>query len=824
MSLGERLDFSARSSSILEVPRQRRVVARRFSRCRMEQATPDSTKRFGVFELDLRSGELRKAGTRIRLQDQPLKILIALLEQPGAVVTREDLKRRIWPEDSFGDFDHAVNVAVAKLRAALADSADTPRYVETLPRRGYRFIFPVTLPASFPAMFPAAPAPTIEAPHANGRVITAPPAPPLPVEPKAKFKWLPMAAAGMLVLALGASAWWWFHSRKLGRMLTSKDTVVLADFQNTTGDAVFDGTIRQGLAVQLEQSPFLSLVSDVTVRQTLRLMNQPPDARLTPDLAQQVCLRTGSTAVLNGSIAKLGNQYVLGMKAINCGTGDSLVEEQVTAAGKEEVLKALAQAASRLRSKLGESLGTVQRYNTPLEQVTTSSLQALHAYSLGRTTLIDREDRGGAIQLFQRAIQLDPNFAMAYASLGLAYANDSEEESVRNFTKAYELRERVSDRERFYIESHYHSAVTGDWDKAWQVYKLWSQLYPRDDIPHLNIGEIDSGFGEYENARMESAESLRLLPGDCISYGHLLGSLIHLDRWDEARALMNSAEKQQAGCQRLQDYRYILGFLKNDKAEMAQAVTSSPDQSDIQFSFLQVQTAAYYGRLRESRELMRRVASSAWESDQEELGGFFAESNAESEALFGDAEFARKEAKEALSRSKGRDVEGLGAVALALAGDETDAQSLAGDLARRFPESTIVQTNYLPSVHAQLALNHHDAAKALDALQAAAPYELGDCDGSNVYVPIFLRGQAYLSAGRGKEAAAEFQKILDHRGVVLNSPVGALAPLQIARAFVLQGDNGKAVAAYGDFLTRWKDADAEIPILKQAKAEYAKLR
>jgi DNA-binding winged helix-turn-helix (wHTH) protein/tetratricopeptide (TPR) repeat protein len=773
----------------------------------MEQPAPNSSTRFGVFELDMRSGELRKTGTRVRLQDQPLKILIALLEQPGEVVTREELRRRIWPNDSFGDFDHAVNVAVAKLRAALSDSADTPRYVETLPRRGYRFIFPVTTAA--------------ETPHAN-----SPASPALSQAPGKKpagFLWLPAITIGAIVVALVALGWWTLSARKSRKKLTDKDKVVLADFENTTGDQVFDGTMRQGLAVQLEQSPFLSLVSDATVKQTLRLMNLPQDARLTLEIAQQLCIRTGSTAVLNGSIAKLGNQYVLGLKATNCATGDSLVQEQVTAERKEDVLNALAQAASRLRTRLGESVGTVQKYNMPLEQVTTPSLEALHAYSLGRTTLIDREDSAGAIQLFQRAIFLDPNFAMAYASLGLAYTKYSEEDSVWNFRKAYELRERVSDRERFYVESHYHDSVTGDWEKARQVYELWIQLYPRDDIPHLNLSGIYSSLGEYEDARKEAAESLRLLPGDCLSYGKLLSSLLPLDRFDEARELMKSTGEGKADCFHVQVARYALAFLTNDRSEMAQIVNASRDKGDMRFPNVQAQTAEYYGQLRKSHELIRQVVLSARQSEQEELGGLFEEFNAESEALYGDADLARKEASEALARSKGRDVEGVGALALALAHDDAGAQSLVEDLARRFPESTLVQTNYLPSVRAQLALNHLDTPKALEDLQMSAPYELGDADGSNALFPVFLRGQAYLRARRGREAAAEFQKILDHRGIVLISPIGALAYLEIARAFAMQGQTARARVTYQDFFTLWKDADPDISILKQAKAEYAKL-
>ena len=776
----------------------------------MEQLAPNTSTRFGVFELDRSSGELRKAGSRIRLQDQPLKILLALLDQPGSVVTREELKRRIWPNDSFGDFDHAVNVAVAKLRAALGDCAETPRYVETLPRRGYRFIYPV--------------ARAFEQAQENGGTASTPAEAPAPVKETAHAARWPIVAAGVIAVILAASAWWWVHSRRHGRMLTDKDTVVLADFENTTGDPVFDGTIRQGLAVQLEQSPFLSLVSEGTVKQTLRLMGQTPDARLTPDIAQQLCLRTGSTAVLNGSIAKLGNQYVLGLRAINCRTGDSLAEEQVTAATKEEVLKALAQAASRLRARLGESVGTVQKYNAPLEQVTTSSLEALHAYSLGRTTLIDKEDPAAGIQLFQRAIALDPNFAMAYASLGLAYGKYSEQESVRNYTRAFELRDRVSDREKLYIESHYHASVTGDWEKARYAYELWIQLYPRDDIPHLNLAELLSSVGDYEDAKNEAAESLRLLPGDCLSYGAVLGSLIRMDRLVEARAQLKSAAPPISDCYHLQEYRYALAFLQNDKPGMAQIANAARDSWDFEFSSILAWTAAYYGQRRESREQMSRAVSSSRRSERVELGGQFQESDAESEALFGDPEFAKKEAKEALARSKGRDVEGVGAVALALAHDEAGARSLADDLARRFPESTLVQTNYLPSVRAQLALNRGEAAKALEFLQMAAPYELGSADGSNPLFPVYLRGNAYLMAHRGKEAAAEYQKILDHSGVVLYSPISALAHLQIARAFMLQGETAKARAAYQDFLSLWKDADPDIPILKQARDERAKLQ
>jgi eukaryotic-like serine/threonine-protein kinase len=781
----------------------------------MEQPLLNSSTRFGVFELDTRAGELRKAGSRVRLQDQPLKILMALLEQPGEVVTREDLKRRIWPDDSFGDFDHAVNVAVAKLRAALADSADTPRYVETLPRRGYRFIYPVT--------------PSAEESSANDHALTVAAATPQPPATTVAAKtvgsrWRPLAGAALILALFAASAFWWRYSHKPQPMLTDKDTVVLADFDNSTGDPVFDGTLRQALAVELEQSPFLSLVSDATVRQTLRLMSQPADARLTPDIARQLCLRTSSAAVLEGSVAKLGDQYVLGLAAVNCTSGESLVREQVTAANKEEVLKSLAQAASRMRSKLGESLPTVQEYNTPLEQVSTPSLEALHAYSLGRTTLIDKEDHAGAIQLFQRAIQLDPNFAMAYASLGLASSIYSEQESVSYYRKAYALRDRVSDREKFYIEAHYHEAVTGDWEKAREVYELWTRLYPRDDIAHFNLAELYANIGQYENARREAAESLRLLPGDCASYAYLTGSLFLLNRMQEAHEVLRNAEQQNARCFKLQAFRFQLAFLEKDKAEMDRLAKNSGSEWNMDFLYFQAESAAYYGRMREFRELMRRVDMAARPSKQEELKGAFEGFAAESEALYGNPENAKRYASEALARSMGRDVEGIGAEALALAGDRGRAQALANDLDKRFPEGTLVQSNYLPSIRATLALQRNDPARAVDVLQVAVPYELGYSDTCNALYPVFLRGQAFLAARQGPEAAAEFQKILDHPGTVLNEPIGALAHLEIARAYALEGDTPKAQASYQDFFALWKDADSDVPVLKQAKAEFAKLQ
>jgi eukaryotic-like serine/threonine-protein kinase len=771
----------------------------------MVQLGRNGLTRFGVFELDRRSGELLKAGTRIRLQIQPLKVLTALLDEPGAVVTREELKRRIWPDESFGDFDHAVNVAVAKLRSALSDSADTPRFIETLPRRGYRFIFPVSLATETPDSSAAA---ARAQPQQSATKTT-------------RLPWAAVAASTAVLVAAGVFAWWSFFREP--HMLTDKDTVVLADLTNTTGDPVFDGTLRQGLAVQLEQSPFLSLVSDQRIQQTLRLMDQPPDARLTPEIARQLCQRTDSAAVLDGSIAKLGNQYVLGLKAVSCGSGDVLAEEQATADSKELVLKTLAGTSSKLRWRLGESLGTVKKYNTPVEQVTTPSLEALQAYSLGRTTMIDKEDHPAAVILFQRAIELDPNFAMAYASLGLAYFPLSEKRSREYLRMAYDLRDRVSERERFYIEAHYNESVTGDWEKAREVYELWGQTYPRDDIAHLNLSIIYLNLGEFDKARVQAGESLRLLPGDCISYGAVVASLIGPGRPEEANRIARDAQEKKVDCLHLNYALYELAFLRGDTEGMNQLAHSSVAKNGVGLLDAQAHTAAYYGQLKHAHELFLRAINLAEQSKQYELVALLEVRAAESEALLGNANAARQLAAAGLARSNGSDVEGAAALTLAMTADAGRAQSLVDDLAARFPKNTLVQFGYLPEARAQLALNRKDPSKAVQALRAAAPYELGTMDHGNAMYPIYLRGQAFLAAHQGTEAVAEFQKILDHPGIVLNDPIAALARLGLARSYAAEGNTSKAKAAYGDYFTLWKNADPDIPLYQRARAEYAAL-
>ncbi|MFY9530274.1 MAG: protein kinase, partial [Candidatus Acidiferrales bacterium] len=638
-----------------------------------------------------------------------------------------------------------------------------------------------------------------------------------------------LVPVAVVVLAALVAGGLYFRSRQAAP-LTEKDTIVLSDFTNTTGDPVFDGTLRQGLTVQLEQSPFLSLVSDQRIQQTLRLMGQPPDVRLTPEIARDLCQRTEGAAVLDGSIVSLSSQYVLGLKAVNCRTGDSLAEEQARATGKEEVLAAMDKAAANLRSKLGESLSTVQKFDTPIEQATTPSLEALQAYSLGRKTLGAKGDNAAAVPLFQRAIRLDPNFAMAYASLGTSYGNLGETSLATEYTrKAYDLRERVSEREKFYIESHYYSIVTGDLEKARRAYELWAQTYPRDWVPPDNLGGIYRILGQYDKRLAENRVTLRLDPTSGWSYAYLVYPYLNLNRLEEARATAEEAQAKQLDSPILRVGLYQLAFLQNDAAGMAQQLTWAAGKSGVEdvLLALEADTAAYSGRLGEARDFSRRAAASAERAEEKETAASYEADAALREAFFGNAAEARQRAAAALGLSTGRDVKHGAALALALAGDAARAQALGDDLAKRFPEDTVVQFNYLPTLHAQLALRRNDASNAIEALQASAPYELGDPTEAFNFVslyPVYVRGEAYLAAHRGSEAAAEFQKILDHRGVVFNEPIGALAHLELGRSYTLQGDTGKARAAYQDFLTLWKDADPNIPILVVAKSEYAKLK
>jgi serine/threonine protein kinase/Flp pilus assembly protein TadD len=644
--------------------------------------------------------------------------------------------------------------------------------------------------------------------------------------------WVPKGAwkvaAAILVVAVAIAGGFYYRSRRTPK-LTDKDTVVLADFTNTTGDPVFDGTLRQALSAQLEQSPFLNLLSDERIAQTLSLMAQPKDQRLTHELAREVCQRTASAAALNASIAQVGTQYLLTLKAVNCANGESPASTTAQARDKNHVLEAVGEMASQLRAKLGESLASVQKYDAPAENVTTPSLEALQAYSLGYQAQVLKNDFAAAIPLFQRATSLDPNFAMAYARLGANYFNLNETlRASENVRKAFELRERVSEREKFYIASHYGHFVTGNLEAARKSYELWAQTYPRDHVPSNNLAVIYNNLGDYPSALARAQQTLKMNPGSGISYSNLVSAYVSLNRLDEARATAEDAKARNLDSPLNHASLYMLDFLQHDPSGMEQEAArlmGKAGYEDIML-YYQADTASCAGQFAKAKEFTQRAAESAQRADEKETAAAYQAEGSLRAALVGDMAFAKQQAQAALALSDGGDVKAMAAIALGLAGDSAPAMRVADDLDKRLPEDTIVQFDYVPMIRAAVALHNGAADKALAALAPSAPYELGAASQNLNFLlyPVYLRGEANLAAKQGTAAAAEFQKILDHLGVVLNEPITALARLGLGRAYILAGDRDRAKTAYQDFLVLWKDADTGTPILQQAKAEYANLQ
>jgi serine/threonine protein kinase/tetratricopeptide (TPR) repeat protein len=613
--------------------------------------------------------------------------------------------------------------------------------------------------------------------------------------------------------------------------LTPKSRIVLGEFENRTGDPVFDEMLREGLSVQLEQSPFLTLVSDQQVRQVLRLMDRPPETRLTPEVAQEICERTGGTAVLEGSIASLGSQYVLWLRARNCHTGDILGQEQAQAEKKEEVLTALTRIAALVRARLGESLATIREHSTPLAEATTPSLEALKAYSASRTVVYTR-GFGAAIPELQRAIAIDPQFAMAQADLGFYYWNMGQTELGAGYVRnAYALRDRVSDRERLFILFLYDRQVTGNLQKELETLESWAQTYPRDFLPWGLLGGWGTrGTGLYERGIQACEQALRIDPDLTPAFNNVIELNICLGRFAEAAAALQRAAERKVEIPFFLVARYYLAFFDGDQAGMKREIDRAHGTLETEdwTSHNQALVLARSGQMRNARLRWRHTIELTEQNGNREKAAIYQAAEAVCEAHLGNRDRAQDRARAALELAKGRDVEYAAAFALALAGDSSGSQSLADDLAKRFPEDTPVQFEYLPTLYALLALGNKGPSDAIERLQTALPYDLA-MPGTVFFAkfgglyPAYVRGLAYLEAGRGREAAAEFQKILDHRGIVLADPVGALAHLQLARALVSLGQKDRARSAYQDFLTIWKDADADIPVLEQATAEYARL-
>lgn len=625
----------------------------------------------------------------------------------------------------------------------------------------------------------------------------------------------PLALVAALLLAGGVYFFW---TQQRLHLSTNTSTLVLADFTNTTGDVIFDHALRQGLAAQLEQSPYLSLLSDAQVAQTLALMGKEKDTRLTEDLAREVCERTAKTVVIGGSIASLGNQYVLGLRAIDCHTGEILDTEQAQSDSKEHVLDAMAKSATKLRRHLGESLASVQKYDAPPENVTTASLEALQAYSLGFNVHVVKLDEAAAAELFQRAIALDPKFAMAYARLAVCNINMGElGQAAKNLRSAYDLRTQVSQHEELFILSLYHEFVTGNLDETRKTYELRSQIYAHDDIPIGNVGNVYFLLGQFDRALDATREAMRRNPGSRIWNGNLVSSYLALQRLPEAKAAAESARARQLDSPWLHICLYLIAYEQGDTQGMARQAAQLNGVSEFQDILLdyQAQAAAREGRLNDARSISERAIQMALEANQPDSASLYLAQAALNDAWAGNRALARMQAQKALQLSSGREGEAVAAVALAVAGDSAEALRLAGDLARRFPENTMVRDQYVPIIRAAAALHSgapvSNTGAILDELAPALPTEFGSHAMERVaYLTcysIYFRGEAFLAARQGTEAAAEFQKILDHPQLTLTDSISAMATLGLARAYELSGDHAKSAAAEKAFQNLRKNAD-----------------
>jgi len=765
---------------------------------------------FGPFRVDPEKEILLRAGEPVPLTPKTFQILLVLVRHGQEVVTKDDLMKAVWPDTFVEEANLSRNIFM--LRKALRESPQDHRYILTVPGRGYRFAENVRLvPEQQVSIFAAQ--------HSTMQVH---------VKETTPWGWLSAWAGILLAIAVGAT-WLLLHRKPV---LTERDTVVLAEFANSTGDPVFDGTIRQGLSIQLAQSPFLSLISDARIQHTLRLMDKPADTRLSPEIANEVCERTGSAAVLNGSIANLGSEYVLGLRAVNCHSGEVLDEEQVQALRKEDVLNALSRMAVNFRTRVGESIATVKQHNTALQDATTTSLEALKAYSLGWEVL-HAQGPAAAVPFFKRAVEIDSEFAAAHATLALMYGHTGESAlATQTIRRAHELRSRASDEERFFIDAYYQGRATGNMEKAQQTCEEWERTYPRDIRPHqFSAGFIDPGLARYEKAIQEGYDAIRLDPDEAITYELLGGDELFLNRFDEAENVLRYASDRKVDIPDFLTLRFDLAFLKNDESEMNRIAGLAQENSGAQdwVAHHQAFVYAYHGRMQEARRTSRQAAELAEQAAHSERSSLFETPPLLWEGFFGNASEAKRLASTVLERPHGRETEYGAALALALSGESSHSQALANDLEKQFPDDTSVRFSYLPTVRAVLALNHGDPLKAIDLLQTAVPYDLAVPRSSlqgffGALYPVYIRGLAYLAAGNGARGADEFRKILDHRAIVRSDPIGALAHLQLAKAYAAVGDKAKAKSSYEDFLNLWKDADSDIPILKQANAEYARLQ
>jgi DNA-binding winged helix-turn-helix (wHTH) protein/tetratricopeptide (TPR) repeat protein len=769
---------------------------------------------FGPFRIDLEQRILLRDRQPVPLSPKAFDLLLVLTQHGGQMVLKDDLMKTLWP-DTFVE-ESNLGQHVFQLRKALGERPQDHTYIVTVPGRGYRFAQTVRAVAE--------PEPEkdeeqiVMATRSLARVVIE--------RDRKKDLRLWLAIGAMLAAILVAVGLYWRAQQK--PKLTVKDTIVLADFDNRTGDPVFDGALRQGLSAQLEQSPFLNLLSDQRTRQTLALMTLPKDSRLTPETAREVCQRTASAAVLDGSIVQIGTRYLVTLKAINCSTGESLASTDADASDKNHVLDAMGKIASEIRGKLGESLSSVQKYDVSPENVTTPSLEALKAYGLAqRAQAANLAAESGS--LYERAISLDPNFAMAYLGLGITDFNLGEISlATDNVQKAYELRERVSEREKLGIELIYNAIAKRNFEAARKSALLGTVIYPRNARWFTNLAVAYGYLGDYEKAIAATQEALKLDPGTGQNYSNLLIECLHSNRLTETEAVALEAKSHNFDSPFVHANLYLVEFLRHDAAAMereAAEVMGKPGTEDLVL-YYESDTAAYDGRFARARELTRRAVDSASRGGQKETGAEYEAEAAVREALVSNRALAKHQAHDAVALSNGRDVSAIAALALAMAGDTAGASGMADDLSKRFPDDTVLTYNLLPAIRAAIALQSGESGKEVTVLAFSTPYELGQTAQEVTFVlyPVYLRGETYLAAKQGAAAATEFQKILDHPGLVQNEVIGALAHLGLGRAYALAGNAGKARLEYQSFLSLWKDADPDILLVKQPKSEYAKLQ
>ena len=771
--------------------------------------------RFGPFQLDVRERRLSRGPDAIPLRLKVFDTLCVLVENAGRLVTKQELLETVWPDTVVEENNLNHNISV--LRKALGEKATGQQYIETVPRVGYRFVAAVET-AELGTEAPVESVANADADRASATGAT---------QPASRAWGVGLVALAVAIAVAAAMALYLGRSRTSGRAvaLTGKDSVLIADFANTTGDDVFDGTLRRAVAVELGQSPFLNVVSEERIRETLRYIGRSPDERVTRDLAREIAQRQGVEALLLGSITSLGSHYVIDLEAASAASGETIAREQAEAESRERILTRLGEAATRLREKLGESLASIEKFSAPIEQATTASLDAFKAYDLGR----QRHFSGQyfeAIPLYRRAVELDPDFAMAYAALGITYGTAREHALAAQFSqRAFDLRDRVSEREKFYISVRYYMDVLDDGERAIEALELWKQTYPRDFVPRTNLAARYGAIGRYQEALDEAREGVRLNPDAGVAYAAVAHTLIGLGQLGEARAVIEQASARGLDPPYSHYMLYAIALLQGDAAAMQHQIDRvSGTPAEAGMLAMQSVTAAYTGRVRQARELTKRAVELAKSHDLAEAAGVYAAGDALWEAAYGNCREAEQAVTRALALSRGRHALSWSALAVAICGDSMLAGKLADEMVRRFPQDSFFKTSWLPMVHAAVSLHRGDPAAAVERLKSAERVELGT---NATLWPSYLRGQAYLQQGADANARLEFQKILDHKGVLapkdFNPAAMTLYPLAYlgrARAAASGADVDASRLAYEALLGVWKDADPDLAILRAARREY----